>query len=731
MKRTTWLLALLMLLTAFILTGCVENLPGETTNKPSSTSTTPISEHKDADNNGICDSCQISVIVDIDLFAINDLHGMFMDSDVQPGVDELTTYLKNANQKNGNTIIFSSGDMWQGSAESGLTKGNIITDWMNELDFAFMTMGNHEFDWGHEVIRENKDLAEFPFLAINIFDKETNKRVDYCDGSVLVDLGELQVGFIGAIGDCYSSISGEYSADFYFKTGDELTALVKAESEKLRSQGADLIVYSLHDNSDGCSKELTDGYVDIVFEGHSHSEYVTKDRNGVYHIQAASYNSAIAYAPVSYNTVTGTYSVDPELVYSDVYDDCTSDSIVNDLLEKYDDQTSLVTSDVGRNDVYRDSMELRELVAKLYADLAAEKWSNYNVVLGGGYLSCRSPSCLEAGNVSYNDLYTLFPFDNKLALCSISGENLLRYYINSINPNYFLSYTQYGESIRDSIDPEETYYIVVDAYNYTYIPEDLGTYVIDEVVDSYDNTTFARDLVARYIRNGGMEEELEPLQADCWYDIGMLLDYIARLPENTATEEMYYTAGVILEISNTTYGQMVIEDYAGRITLYNLYDHETGARYDAMENPPQVGDVILVYGTLKNYVSQGGEQILEFATANLVRLPMGNDPTVLTTIPQLMALTLSVGPHNTTEDKYCFKAKIKEIVSDKYGNAWLVDEDGNEFYIYGMYDQDGKRYDEMENPPQEGDTVTLYGVLKYYVDSNGNVLLEMVNAELQ
>ena len=52
--------------------------------------------HTDADDNGHCDDCGLSVIVLLDLYAINDLHGKLADGDTHPGVDEMTTYLKTA-----------------------------------------------------------------------------------------------------------------------------------------------------------------------------------------------------------------------------------------------------------------------------------------------------------------------------------------------------------------------------------------------------------------------------------------------------------------------------------------------------------------------------------------------------------------------------------------------------------------------------------------------------------
>ena len=92
-------------------------------------------DHIDDDNNGRCDKCNESVLFYIDLFAVNDLHGKITDGSNQPGVDELTSYFKLMYEKEDNVVVLSTGDMWQGSSESNLTKGNLTTEWMNYVGF--------------------------------------------------------------------------------------------------------------------------------------------------------------------------------------------------------------------------------------------------------------------------------------------------------------------------------------------------------------------------------------------------------------------------------------------------------------------------------------------------------------------------------------------------------------------------------------------------------------------
>ena len=474
--------------------------------------------HIDDDQSGVCDKCYQSVMVYVDFYNINDLHGKFADADSNIGVDELTTYLKNARETDDYAFFVSSGDMWQGAPESNSTKGLIMTDWMNELDFTAMTLGNHEYDWGEEFIESNNDLAEFPFLAINIYDRDTDELVDYCQPSTMVDAGDVQIGIIGAMGDCYSSIATEKSKDVYFKVGAQLTSLVKDEADKLRKNGADFILYMLHDGygntNNGAVQQissskiasyydvsLSDGYVDLVFEGHTHQGYRLQDQYGVYHLQNRGDNKGgISHVEIAINSVTQTSKVNVvELVSTNQYQNLEDDSVVETLLKKYEKEIAPANEVLGNNSSYRTGDYMRQLVANMYYEAGMKQWGEkYQIALGGGFISVRSPYNLPAGDVKYGDLQSLFPFDNQLTLCSVKGRDLRSKFFETDNGYYFICYGDYGESIRDDIDPNATYYVIVDDYTAYYKPNNLT------VVEKYEPNVFARDLLAEYIKKGGL-----------------------------------------------------------------------------------------------------------------------------------------------------------------------------------------------------------------------------------
>ena len=455
------------------------------------------SQHADGDDNGYCDDCGALLLIYVDFYSINDLHGKFVDGDSgQIGVDELTTYLKNAREEDDYAFFLSAGDMWQGGAESNTTKGMIITDWMNALDFTSMTIGNHEFDWGSEYIKKNAEIAQFPFLAINIYDRETNARLECCEASVVVEAGGLQIGIIGAIGSHYNSIAADKKEDVYFKTGSELTALVKAESTRLQDEGVDFIVYVIHSDEEDYDSTLSSGgFVDLVFEGHTHQGYTTKDSYGVYHLQNRGDNAdGISHVEISINAVTNSYTVqEAGQISKSKYSGMADDPIVAELLKKYESQLSQNYEVLGYNRTYRNSTALRDIVSKLYYEAGVERWGDqYNIVLGGGSLNARSPYNLAVGDVTYAQLQSIFTFDNPLYLCTMKGSDLKARFLN--NNDYREHCTLSASQIKDN----ETYYVIADSWDALYAYNKMT------VVEMYDPDVFARDLLADYVRAGGL-----------------------------------------------------------------------------------------------------------------------------------------------------------------------------------------------------------------------------------
>lgn len=469
---------------------------------PSSSSEAPSSSSSSSSSTPLED-----VFVDLELYAVNDFHGNVRDNSKGLGISKTSTLFDYHPYNAHNALYISQGDMWQGSLESNNTKGKLVTEWMNQVGFTSMTVGNHEFDWGTSYIQTNSQLADFPFLGINVYSVATNQRVSYLDPSVVIEKNGAKIGIIGAIGDCYDSIASSKVQDVYFVTGSSLTNLVQQEANRLRNQeGCDFIIYSVHDGMNEYGNSNYDinisNYVDLVLEGHTHRYYMEVDSKGIYHIQGSSNNKNFSYINLTINTTRNTFVInETKTVWTTNYDYLDDDAEAESLFTKYADEIGSHTGVVGYNSAYRSDDEVEDLVADLYLQYGMEKWgSSYNVFLGGGYLKTREPYVLEEGDVTYETLANLFPFDNDVQLCSITGYYLYYKFINSTNTDYHISYSSFGDSYRSNVDFNTVYYVIVDNYTSDYSSNHLT--VIDTLTDDPLN---AKDMLAQYILEGGLE----------------------------------------------------------------------------------------------------------------------------------------------------------------------------------------------------------------------------------
>ena len=138
------------------------------------------------------------------------------------------------------------------------------------------------------------------------------------------------------------------------------------------------------------------------------------------------------------------------------------DPIVNEIFGKYFPDGNPYTTVLGNNSSYKNSASVCDTVAQLYYEKGVAEWgSQYNIVLGGGFLRLRTPYNVSAGNVTYAQLFSILPFDNDIVLGSISGYYLKSKFLETSNGDYHV----YAPSITSAdVSNNQTYYIIVDRY---------------------------------------------------------------------------------------------------------------------------------------------------------------------------------------------------------------------------------------------------------------------------
>ena len=145
----------------------------------------------------------------IDMYELSDFHGAVSyeqrDKNDYIGLSKLASYLDGKRTNNpGGTLLLSSGDMFQGSADSNLTRGYMVNYAMHYMGFDAMAIGNHEFDWNTDWLKKNAELTynghSIPFLGANIVKDGTIPS--YLQKSTIITRGDYKIGVIGVI-ICY------------------------------------------------------------------------------------------------------------------------------------------------------------------------------------------------------------------------------------------------------------------------------------------------------------------------------------------------------------------------------------------------------------------------------------------------------------------------------------------------------------------------------------------------
>ena len=98
------------------------------------------------------------------LFALNDMHGKIdRFSKVKPFIDE-------AKEVSDKVFFVSGGDVFSGNpiVDFHPEKGSPIIDVMGAVGMDVSVLGNHEFDYGQEVLNSRLAQATFPFICANV-----------------------------------------------------------------------------------------------------------------------------------------------------------------------------------------------------------------------------------------------------------------------------------------------------------------------------------------------------------------------------------------------------------------------------------------------------------------------------------------------------------------------------------------------------------------------------------
>ena len=366
--------------------------------------------------------------VRIDILSINDFHGALLEEGKNPGAAKLAGFMKELRGKNPKgTVILSGGDMFQGTARSNILYGKPVAAMMNNIKFDAMSLGNHEFDWGMDVLRARQKEAKFPMLSANVTDKATGKTIDFVLPYVVVKIKGVKVGIIG-LTTPETAYTTNISVASKFDFADPAETVRKIYGS-VKNAGADIVVIVGHLGSSqdggtakGEAVDLinalngSDYRIDAVISAHKHN--VVKDKaHGVPVVQAGSNGRNVGVITLYYSTdekrVTES-SVNVLPVPTKQAADRKVKKIVDRSAEK---ALPIENAVIGSTEGLDHDRHTISPLGMWAADAMKEAVSVDIAVQNGGGL--RKP--LAPGRVTLGSFYDIEPFDNTIVTMEMTG----------------------------------------------------------------------------------------------------------------------------------------------------------------------------------------------------------------------------------------------------------------------------------------------------------------------
>lgn len=185
------------------------------------------------------------------------------------GVVRRANYINEIRDNNNNVLLFDAGDFLQGTPYFNLFKGKVEAETMNLMNYDAVTLGNHEFDYGLEVLEQVVRNATFPIVSSNYDFTETSLKGLIPPYLILKKAG-MRVGVLGINIQPRGLIAASHYAGMKFldpvKTANEIASKLRDEHR------CDVIICLSHLGYTGDQKlAAATRNIDIIIGGHSHT----------------------------------------------------------------------------------------------------------------------------------------------------------------------------------------------------------------------------------------------------------------------------------------------------------------------------------------------------------------------------------------------------------------------------------------------------------------------------
>ena len=359
------------------------------------------------------------------------------------GSGRLVTAINDARGRTDNALLVDGGDQFQGTLFYTQYKGALAAEMMNNMGYDAMTVGNHEFDDGPEVLRGFMDAIEFPILMSNADVSGEPLLADALQKSTVIEKNGEKIGLIGLTPEDTHELASPGDNIVF---GDPVEA-VQAEVNRLTEMGVNKIIVLSHSGfgvDQRVAKETTG--VDVIVGGHSNTllSNTQESAEGPYPtmvgdtaiVQAYAYGKFLGELNVTFDDAGNVTKAEGEPILLDaaVTEDTPTVDRIGEAakpLEEIRNRVVAETEDaiIGDRDACRaGECAMGNLVADAMLARVADQGIDVAIANSGGLRAS-----IDAGEVTMGEVLTVLPFQNTLSTFQVSGAQLMEALENGVS----------------------------------------------------------------------------------------------------------------------------------------------------------------------------------------------------------------------------------------------------------------------------------------------------------
>ncbi|KAJ5117007.1 hypothetical protein N7456_001355 [Penicillium angulare] len=329
-----------------------------------------------------------------------------------------------------NILTFFSGDAFNPSLESSVTKGRHMVPFLNKIGTDVACLGNHDLDFGVAQLRHLASQCHFPWLLANVLDPALGDGVPIANCGktcMLTSSNGIKIGVIGLGEREWLETINSLPPNLIYRSATETA---KELAPRLREEGAEMVIIVSHQrepNDNKLATNLPPGLVDIILGGHDHY-YAHAVINGTHVLRSGTDFKQLSYLE-AFRKPNGAPGWDFNITRRDIMRSIPEDSGALALVDRLTSSLkSKLEKPIGYTVIPLDgrfsTVRQRESnLGNFVCDLMRYYHAADCAMMAGGTI--RGDQIYPPGVLRLKDMLNCFPFEDPVVLLRVSGQALL------------------------------------------------------------------------------------------------------------------------------------------------------------------------------------------------------------------------------------------------------------------------------------------------------------------